>query len=112
MCFQGKQIQLENGVSGRPDLYLSSSYLLLSKVLSGKTSPYLELLRGNIKFRALPRRPFQSLKVLRFLRIPPELLLEPAPSRRKQYIVWAVGAILGVAGLSLLIYQLIGLFEE
>lgn len=109
--FQGKQIQIENGVSGHPDLYLSSSYLLLSKVLSGKANPYFELLRGKIKLRAVPRRPYQSIKALRFLKIPPELLFEPASSRLKQNIAWIVGVILGVAVLSVLIYQLIRLFE-
>ena len=111
MCFQGEQIQIANGVGGHPDLYLSSSYLLLSKVLSGTANPYLELIRGRIKLRALPRRPYQSFKVLRFLKIPPELLLEPASSRRKQFIAWTIGGILGAAGLYFLIYQLLRLFK-
>ena len=104
--FQGEKILIENGIQGRPDLYLKSSYLLLSKVLSGRANPYLELLRGNIKLLALARRPMQSFKVLQFLKIPPELLLEPVKSRRNRYILWALATVLGAIGLALLIYQL------
>ena len=110
LWFQGERVQIENGVSEDPDLYIKSSYLLLSKVLSGKSNPYVEILRGNIKLLALPRRPVQGLRVLRFLKIPPELLLEPLPSRRKQYVLYVIGTILGMAGMSLLIYQLYHLF--
>ena len=109
--FQGDKILIENGVSDSPDLHLESSYLLLSKVLSGKANPYAEILRGNIKLKAFPKKPIQSLKVLRFLKIPTELLLEPLPSRRKIYLVWTIGAILGLGGLSLLVYYLLQLFS-
>jgi len=110
LWFQGERVQIENGVSEDQDLYIKSSYVLLSKVLSGKSNPYVEILRGNIKLLALPRRPVQGLRVLRFLKIPPELLLEPLPSRRKQYVLYVIGTILGMAGMSLLIYQLYHLF--
>lgn len=73
--FLGERIILENGVADGPDLYLKSSYLLLTKVLSGKVNPLWELLKGNLKLGAWPRRPIQALRVLRFLKIPEELLL-------------------------------------
>ena len=73
--FLGERIILENGVAEGLDLYLKSSYLLLTKVLSGKANPLWELLKGNIKLGAWPRRPIQALRVLRFLKIPKELLL-------------------------------------
>jgi hypothetical protein len=104
--FQGGKILIENGIRGRPDLYLRSSYVLLSRVLSGQASPFLELARGNIKLRALPRRPLQSLRVLRLLKIPPELLLEPARALRKRYILRALAGALGAAGLVWLAYHL------
>lgn len=110
LSFQGNQIQIQNGVGKDPDLYLQSSYLLLSKVLSGKANPFVEVMRGNIKLRAFPRKPLQSLKVLRFLKIPPELLIEPVPSRAKAYLLWAAGAIVGLGGLGLVIYYLLQLF--
>ncbi len=112
ISFQGERIQIKNGVRDHPDLHLSSSYLLLSKVLSGKANPYLELIRRNIKLQALPRRPYQSIRVLRFLKIPAELLLQPAGSRYKRNIIWAIGAILGLGGLLLLIFQLAELFSK
>jgi hypothetical protein len=110
VSFHGDAIEIENGVGANPDLHLKASYLLLTKILSGKANPYAEVIRGNIKVLALPRRPIQSLKVLGFLKIPPELLLEPLPSKGKTYAVWAVGSLLGVGGLSLLIYYLFQLF--
>ncbi len=73
--FLGERIILENGVSPDPDLHLKSSYLLLTKVLSGKVNPLWELVKGNIKLGAWPKRPIQALRVLRFLKIPTELLL-------------------------------------
>lgn len=73
--FMGERIILENGVAENIDLYLKSSYLLLTKVLSGRASPLWELLKGNIKLGAWPKRPIQSFRVLRFLKIPEELLL-------------------------------------
>jgi hypothetical protein len=81
--FLGDRSFIESHVCWNPDLYLKSSYLLLSKVLSGKASPYAQVVRGNIKLLAVPKRPIQSLKVLSFLKIPQELLLEPLPSKRK-----------------------------
>ena len=77
--FTGKTIEIENGVIDRPDLHLKSSYILLSKVLTGSASPLMELLRGNIKLGGLPRRPIQAWKILRFLKLPPELLVEGGP---------------------------------
>lgn len=111
VSFQGDKILIENGVGKDPDLYLQSSYLLLAKILSGKANPFVEVMQGNIKLRALPRRPIQSLKVLRLLKIPPELLLEPLPSKRKAYLIWAVGSILGLGSLSLLVYYLFQLMS-
>lgn len=72
--FMGERIIIANGVLDKPDLYLKSDYLVLSKVLSGKANPFLALLRGSIKVKAWPRRPLQAIRVLRFLKIPTELL--------------------------------------
>jgi hypothetical protein len=110
LSFLGNRILIENGVAQRPDLHLNGSYLLLSKILSGKASPFVEVMRGNIKLQAFPRKPLESLKVLRFLKIPPELLLEPVPSKRKAYLMWIVASILGFGSMSLLIYSLFHLF--
>ena len=81
ISFQGERIEIANGVTDHPDLYLKSPYLLLANVLSGKANPYLELLRGKIKLKSWPRRPFQSYKILRFLKVPSELLQEKPSSR-------------------------------
>ena len=75
--FQGQVIRISNGVGSHPDLYLKSSYLLLANVLSGKANPLLELLKGNIKLRAFPKKPFQSIKILQFLKIPPSYSKTP-----------------------------------
>jgi hypothetical protein len=110
VSFEGDRILIENGVGTNPDLHLKASYLLLTQVLTGKASPYAEVLRGNIKLKAFPKRPIQSLKTLGFLKVPPELLLEPLPSKGKTYFIWAVGSLLGVGGLGLLLYYLFQIF--
>jgi hypothetical protein len=110
LSFQGKEIRIENGAGEDLDLYLQSSYLLLANILSGKANPFVEVIKGNIKLRALPRKPIQSLKVLSFLKIPPELLIESAPSKTRTYLLWAAGSVAGLAGLSLLVYYLFQLF--
>ncbi|MEW6440799.1 MAG: hypothetical protein AB1640_07650 [bacterium] len=106
VSFLGNAIEIGNGISPSPDLHLKGSYLLLSKILAGKANPYLEVVRGNIKLLAFPRRPLQSVRVLGFLKIPSELLLEPLPSRGKTYALWAVGSLFGAGAIGLLIYVL------
>jgi hypothetical protein len=110
LSFTGDKVVIENGVGGHPDLHLSSSYLLLSQVLVGKANPFVEVMRGNIRLRAFPRRPIQSLKVLRFLKIPPQLLIEPPRSRHKAYLIWGAGSIVALGGLATLICYLVQLF--
>lgn len=107
ISFQGDTILIENGVSGRPDLYLQSSYVFLAKVLSGQVNPLMEIIRRKVKLKAFPRRPIQSIKMLNLLKIPPELMVEqPAPSQWKKSVPWAVGLAMGVLGLYLWIrYQ-------
>lgn len=75
VAFQGETIFLENGVTSHPDLHIRSSYLNLAKILAGTGSPLKELLRGNIKVCSIPRRPLQAIKILRFLKVPKELLV-------------------------------------
>ena len=75
ISFQRERIRIENGAGDKPDLHLKGPHLLLSKVLTGQANPFLEILRGNLKLKALPRTPYQSLKILRFLKMPPELLV-------------------------------------
>ncbi len=110
VSFEGDRILIENGVGNRPDLHLQASYLLLTQVLTGKANPYAEVLRGNMKLKAFPKRPIQSLKTLGFLKVPEELLLEPRSSKAKTYVIWAVGSVLGVGSLGLLVYYLFQLF--
>jgi hypothetical protein len=77
VSFLGERVIVENGVRGNPDFHMKAPYLLLSRVLCGKASPVLELLRGNIKLLSLPRRPIQSFRVLRLLKIEPGPLEDP-----------------------------------
>jgi hypothetical protein len=102
ISFEGERIQIENGIGNRPDLLLRSSYITLSEVLSGKAGPLREILKGNVKLGTVPRKPIQAFKVLRFLKIPPELLLHQAPRSRKRQVI--LGAVLAGAFLSLAIF--------
>jgi len=108
--FEGKRIQVENGVCSNPDLFLKSSYITLSEVLSGKASPLRELFKGSLKLGAVPRRPIQSFKILRFLKVPTELLLDQPPPSRKKRIIW--GSVAGVALLALMISLLLALLSD
>ena len=74
--FLGDRIIVENGVAATPDLHLKSSYLLLSKVLTGSTGPLREILRGGVRLGGFPKRPLQALRILRFLKVPAELLVK------------------------------------
>lgn len=73
VSFQGESVVVENGIGRNPALHIKAPYLLLSQVLCGTASPFVELLRGRIRLKAFPRKPIQSLKVLHLLKIPPEL---------------------------------------
>ncbi len=75
VTFEGKSILLENGVVAQPDFHIRSSYLNLAKILSGSTSPLKEILQRNVKVCRVPRRPIQAIKILRFLKVPKELLV-------------------------------------
>jgi hypothetical protein len=110
VSFEGEKILVENGAGEDLDLYLQSSYLLLANVLSGKANPFVEVMKGNIRLRAVPRKPIQSLKILSFLKIPPELLIESAPSKARAYLLYGAGSIVGLGGLGLLVYYLFQLF--
>ena len=110
VSFHGEEVLIENGSGENLDLHLQSSYLLLANILSGKANPFVEVMKGNIKLQAIPRKPFQSLKILSFLKIPPELLIESAPSKTRAYLLYAAGSIVGLGGLGLLVYYLFQLF--
>jgi hypothetical protein len=72
ISFEGDRILVENGVVGRPDLYMQGSYLLMTDILCGKVNPVFEVLKGNIKMKSIPRKPFQAFKVLGILKLDPE----------------------------------------
>ena len=81
LLFEGDRILVENGVAGDLDLHLKSSTTLLTEMLIGKTRPISGLLSGGVKLQAIPKRPIQSMRILRFLKMPPELLIQPLPSK-------------------------------
>jgi len=69
-----------------------------------------ELFKGSLKLGAVPRRPIQSFKILRFLKVPTELLLDQPPPSRKKKIIW--GSVAGVALLALMISLLLALLSD
>ena len=72
LVFLGGEIQIHNGIAAEPDLHMKGSYLVLAKILSGSTGPLKELLAGGIKLKAWPRKPIESLRILSFLKTPPD----------------------------------------
>ena len=72
ISFEGDRILVENGVVGRPDLYMQGSYLLMTDILCGKVNPIFQVLKGKIKMKSIPRKPIQAFKVLGILKLDPE----------------------------------------
>jgi hypothetical protein len=74
--FKRDDILIENGVSDSADLGMRGSYLLLADVLAGKASPFLSVIRGDLKILKYPwRKPFQAIRLIRFLKIPKALII-------------------------------------
>lgn len=106
VSFLGDRILVENGVCRNPDLHIRGSYLVLAGILSGKASPFREIARGNLKLAGVPTRPVECLKTLAFLKVPSELLLEPAPSRRRAFLLRTAAAVVGAGAAGALVYGL------
>lgn len=109
VSFLGDRILVENGVCRNPDLHIRGSYLVLAKILSGQANPFREIARGSLKLARIPVRPVECLKTLAFLKVPRELLLEPAPSPLRSYWVRGGAAILGAGAVGALVYALASL---
>lgn len=75
--FMGNKISIENGIPADTHLHLKSSYATLADVLSGKVNPFKGVIKREIKIIKFAfSKPFQALRVLKFLKIPEELLIE------------------------------------
>ncbi|MBW2624280.1 MAG: hypothetical protein JRD68_15335 [Deltaproteobacteria bacterium] len=72
LSFMGEKIVIQNGIGLKPTLHLQGPYLAFTKFLSGQASPYLELLKRNIKLKKWPTHPIRCIKILNFLKIPAE----------------------------------------
>jgi hypothetical protein len=110
IIFNGNEIRISNGIVAYADLHLSGSYLTLTKVLTGQVSPFSVIINKTIKLRSLPRHPWRSYNTLKFLKLPPELLLEPKPGLRIKHSHFIVIVLTGVIGLTFLIILLLKLF--
>jgi len=112
--FHGDRILIQNGVAPDADLHLQSSYLTLADVLAGKLNPVRGIVNGKIKIvKMTVTKPFQSLKVLRFLKIPEELIVRDQKDlkrdhARKRVLFFICGLACGL-GLAY-IFVLLGLF--
>jgi putative sterol carrier protein len=101
--FKGDRISIENGVSPDTDLHLNSSYATLAEILSGKANPVGSVISGKIKIKKMSAlKPFQLLRVLKFLKIPDELLIDVSQNqtfflRHKQGIIFLSGFTGGFA---------------
>ena len=74
--FMGRKISIENGIPADTHLHLKSSYATLADVLSGKINPFIGVLTSKIKIVKFSlSKPFQALRVLKFLKIPEELII-------------------------------------
>jgi hypothetical protein len=71
ISFSGNRILVENGIAYRPDMHIQGPYMLMTDILCGKVNPVMQMLMGKIKMKAIPRKPFQALKVLSILKLDP-----------------------------------------
>jgi hypothetical protein len=72
ISFEGERIRIENGVAHVTALHLAGPFSVLANVLSGKSSPLIEVVKGHIKVKSFLKRPVQSLKIFLFLKLPAE----------------------------------------
>jgi hypothetical protein len=99
--FHGNRIFIQNGVPRDTHLHLKSSYAILAKVLSGTLNPAAGVLGGEIKLIKLPMtKPFQALRLLSFLKIPEELIIQGAETKapvltRERILIFAAGGTCG-----------------
>jgi phosphohistidine swiveling domain-containing protein len=94
--FSGNRIFIQNGVSADTHLHLEGSYAVLAKVLSGTLNPAAAVIGRDIKIVKIPAtKPFQAIRLLNFLKIPEELLVNgnaaKAPVLTWQRIMIAAG---------------------
>ena len=70
LSFEGERIRIRNGVGNGADLHLTGPFSVFANVLSGKSSPLMEVVKGHLKVKSFLKRPIQSLKIFRLLKIP------------------------------------------
>jgi hypothetical protein len=74
--FSGNRIFIQNGVSADTHLHMKGSYAVLAKVLCGTLNPAAAVIGRDIKIVKIPAtKPFQAIRLLNFLKIPDELLV-------------------------------------
>ena len=99
--FSGDHIFIQNGVPTDTHLHLRSSYAVLAKVLAGTLNPAAGVLGKEIKILKLPAtKPFQALRLLSFLKIPEELIVDTGETKapfvtRERACFFAGGAACG-----------------
>ena len=106
LTFEGAKIYYETGIPGKPDLHLKGSFVVLAGILSGRADPLQEMVRGRIKLGGIPRRPLMALKILRFLKVPEELLVRDRSRRGANRWALAVASLAGASGLACFLYLL------
>ena len=72
LSFEGERIRIQNGVGRGGALHLTGPFSVLANVLSRKSNPFMEVVKGHLKVKSFLKRPVQSLKIFRFLRLPSE----------------------------------------
>jgi hypothetical protein len=99
--FYGDRIFIQNGVASDTHLHLKSSYAVLAKVLSGTLNPAAGVFSGDIRIIKLPAtKPFQALRLLSFLKIPEELLINGGKAKapiltRERILIFSGGVAFG-----------------
>jgi hypothetical protein len=72
ISFEGERIRIENGIGHGRALHLAGPFSVFANVLSGKSNPFMEFVKGHVKVKSFLNQPIQSLKIFRFLKVPSE----------------------------------------
>jgi putative sterol carrier protein len=105
--FDGDRILIRNGVAQDAHLHLKSTYMTLADVLAGKMNPFKGVISGKIKIVKMPvSKPFQSLRVLSFLKIPEELIIKGPQDAKNNLLKKRVILILCGVGCGLVLAYL------
>jgi putative sterol carrier protein len=98
LVFEGDRVSVEDGMAAPVDGYIGAPFMVLMRLLSGEQSPYLAVVRRQLRVRPSPRRPFFPYRVFQLLKASSPAA-EDAGRPRRWRAVSFVGASIALVAL-------------